>query len=55
MEKINISSASVYFQAENLFTWTKEQGLDPEQTFDGTTYYRYPSMKTISLGVNLKL
>lgn len=55
MRKINIGSASVFFQAENLFTWTKEQGLDPEQTFDGSTYYRYPAMKTISLGLNIKL
>lgn len=55
LRKVNISGASVYFQAENLFTWTKEQGLDPEQTFSGTTYFRYPAMKTLSLGVNLKL
>lgn len=55
LRKINIGSASLFFQAENLFTWTKEQGLDPEQTFDGSTYYRYPAMKTISLGLNVKL
>lgn len=55
LRKINLASASVFFQAENLFTWTKEQGFDPEQTFNGTTYYRYPSMKTLSLGINVKL
>lgn len=55
LRKIKLESASLFFQAENLFTWTKEQGLDPEQTFDGTTYYRYPSMKTVSLGLNVKL
>ncbi|AJH16450.1 SusC/RagA family TonB-linked outer membrane protein [Myroides profundi] len=55
LRKINLGSASIFFQAENLFTWTKEQGLDPEQTFDGNTYYRYPAMKTLSLGVNIKL
>lgn len=55
LRKINLSSASIYFQAENLFTWTKEQGFDPEQTFNGTTYYRYPAMKTLSLGLNIKL
>lgn len=55
LKKVRLSSASVYFQAENLFTWTKEQGLDPEQTFDGSTYFRYPAMKTISLGINVKL
>ncbi|WP_121964227.1 TonB-dependent receptor [Myroides sp. N17-2] len=55
LRKINLGSASIFFQAENLFTWTKEQGMDPEQTFDGTTYYRYPSMKVISFGLNVKL
>ena len=55
LRRISIKNANVFVQAENLFTWTKEQGLDPEQTFDGTTYYRYPSMKTISLGLNIKL
>lgn len=53
--KMNIQNLAFYVQAENLFTWTKEQGLDPEQTFDGTTYYRYPAMKTISFGLNIKL
>lgn len=55
MDKIGIKQSTVFVQAENLFTLTKEQGLDPEQTFDGSTYYRYPSMKTVSFGVNLKL
>ncbi|MDR3118764.1 MAG: TonB-dependent receptor [Mediterranea sp.] len=52
---IGLSTANVFVQSENLLTWTKEQGLDPEQTFDGSTYYRYPAMKTISIGVNVKL
>lgn len=55
LRKANLSSVNVFLQGENLFTWTKVQGLDPEQTFDGSTYYRYPAMKTISLGLNIKL
>ncbi|MGL4582082.1 MAG: SusC/RagA family TonB-linked outer membrane protein [Flavobacterium sp.] len=55
LRRVKLSSVSVYFQAENLFTWTKEQGLDPEQTFEGTTYFRYPAMKTLSVGLNVKL
>lgn len=55
LRKANLSSVNVFLQGENLFTWTKVQGLDPEQTFDGSTYYRYPAMKTISLGLNVKL
>jgi len=52
---VGVKNANVFVQAENLFTITKEQGLDPEQTFDGTTYYRYPTMRTISFGLNVKL
>lgn len=52
---LTLKDASIFFQAENMLTFTKEQGLDPEQTFGGTTYYRYPTMKTISFGFNVKL
>lgn len=53
--KIRFKSASVFIQAENLFTICGQQGLDPEQTIGGTTYYRYPAMRTISFGLNFKL
>lgn len=55
LNTLTLKSASVYLQAENLFTICGQQGLDPEQTIGGTTYYRYPAMKTISFGVNIKL
>lgn len=38
---------------ENLLTFYGHQGMDPEQTIEGTTYFRYPSMKTFSAGLNL--
>lgn len=52
---LTLKDASIFFQAENMLTFAKQQGLDPEQTFGGTTYYRYPTMKTISFGFNVKL
>lgn len=55
LSKIKMKSAKVYFQAENLLTVFGQQGLDPEQTVGGTTYYRYPAMKTFSFGLNIKL
>lgn len=55
LSKIRFKSASVFLQAENLFTICRQQGLDPEQTVGGTTYYRYPAMRTISFGLNFKL
>ena len=50
-----LKDVSVYVQAENLFTWSKQQGLDPEQALGGVTYWRYPAMKTVSFGINVKL
>ena len=52
---LTLKDASIFFQAENMLTLAKQQGLDPEQTFGGSTYYRYPAMKTISFGINVKL
>lgn len=55
LQALTLKDASVFFQAENWLTFTKQQGLDPEQTFQGSTYFRYPAMKTLSFGVNVKL
>ncbi|MDR0506390.1 MAG: TonB-dependent receptor [Dysgonamonadaceae bacterium] len=55
LKNISIKSVSLFVQGENLLTFTKQQGIDPEQTFDGTTYWRYPAMKTFSFGFNIKL
>jgi TonB-linked SusC/RagA family outer membrane protein len=53
--RIGFRSAKVYGLAENLLTFYGHQGMDPEQAVDGTTYYQYPQMKTISVGVQLGL
>ncbi len=50
-----LKEASVFIQAENLFTFCHQQGLDPEQPISGTVSWRYPAMKTISFGINVKL
>ena len=50
-----LKEVSVYIQGENLLTFSKQQGLDPEQAISGVTYWRYPAMKTISFGINVKL
>ena len=55
LNTLTLKDASVFFQAENMLRFTKQQGLDPEQTVGGSTYYRYPAMKTISFGINVKL
>ena len=60
MTAIKMSSARVYFTGENLITFTKYTGFDPEVNrfgFDNTRmgydYGGYPSAKTYIIGVNV--
>jgi TonB-linked SusC/RagA family outer membrane protein len=53
--RIGFRSAKVYGLAENLLTFYGHQGMDPEQAVDGTTYYQYPQMKTVSVGIQIGL
>ncbi|WP_212004107.1 TonB-dependent receptor [Chitinophaga sp. HK235] len=53
MERAHLNNVTVYLQGENLITLYNHQGMDPEQTVGGTTYYRYPAVKTLSAGINL--
>lgn len=55
LHPLTLKDASVYIQGENLLTFSKQQGLDPEQPINGMVSYRYPTMKTISFGINVKL
>lgn len=55
LSKIGLRSAKIYGLAENLLTFYGHKGMDPEQSIDGTTYYQYPQMKTISVGVQIGL
>jgi hypothetical protein len=47
-----IQGAQIYVQAENLLTWTKWRGFDPE---NGNEYakFSYPSPRTYTLGLNV--
>lgn len=53
IKKISLNSLQLFVQADNLLTFSKNQGLDPEQGITGLTYYRYPAMRSISGGVNV--
>ena len=52
MDKLTLSSAKVFVQAENLFALSKLKGYDPEMTLNG---YRnpddYPSAMTFTAGL----
>jgi TonB-linked SusC/RagA family outer membrane protein len=58
-KKINVSRLRIYARAENLFTWTKYWGFDPEigsgSTSLGVDYGVYPQARTYTLGFNISL
>ena len=58
-KKAGISRFRVYVMAENLFTWTKYQGFDPEIGSGGTSLGIdkgvYPQARTWTIGFNLSL
>ncbi len=60
VQKISASRARVYFQATNLLTFTKYDGLDPEissqsnnQNTAGYDWATVPQPRTLQLGVNV--
>lgn len=49
-----IEKIRVYFAGENLWLWSKRQGLDPRQSIDGSvTASYYAPMRTLSGGITL--
>jgi len=53
LEKTFLTGVRLYMQGENLLTWTKWRGFDPEstQSFQVTGY---PTPRTISFGTNIQ-
>ncbi|HTE26530.1 SusC/RagA family TonB-linked outer membrane protein [Flavitalea sp.] len=56
---LKITGLRAYATAQNLFTWTKYPGFDPETSSEGDglarggDYLGYPAAKTVIIGVNL--
>jgi len=59
LAKCNIQSLRIFASAQNLWTWTKYSGLDPEVNVypsvltGGYDYSPYPRARTFALGANL--
>ena len=47
------SSLNVYVSAENLFTFTKYSGMDPELGLGGRDTLTYPVSKIYAFGIKL--
>ncbi|MGA9637740.1 MAG: TonB-dependent receptor, partial [Flavobacterium sp.] len=59
IQSIGLKSVRVYVSAQNLYTWTKYSGPDPEvNTYNsaltsGFDYSAYPRSRTITFGTNI--
>lgn len=52
LENIGISNLRVYGQAQNLYTWTKFTGFDPEDD-NNIAQFEYPTPRVFTFGVDL--
>lgn len=48
-----LQNARVYVMGENVLTWAKHKGVDPEFDFDGVAGNEIPNVKTFSFGLNI--
>lgn len=52
--KLGLKSTSVYVSGDNLLTFTKYPGRDPEVGESGQDTYSYPNIRKIVFGLNVK-
>jgi len=61
LRNVKIKSCRVYVAAQNLYTWTKYTGSDPEVSIGysaltpGLDYSSYPRARTVTVGLNVGL
>jgi TonB-linked SusC/RagA family outer membrane protein len=53
LHNTGLQNVTVYGQAENLVTWTKYTGMDPEMDASGNEFFKYPVGKVITFGLNI--
>jgi hypothetical protein len=56
VERLGLAGLNVFVTADNLYTWTKYSGLDPEINFDNAIFSSpYPISKRLLFGLNVGL
>jgi TonB-linked SusC/RagA family outer membrane protein len=53
LQKVKISSAKIYASCQNLVTFTRYTGFDPEVPSSGIDFNVYPVTRTLSAGINV--
>lgn len=54
LSSLKIAGLRVYVDAQNAFTFTKFEGLDPERNLTNSSPAQYPNVRIITAGLNLK-
>jgi len=61
-ERLKVRNARVFVTSQNLLTFTRYSGMDPEVNYTGdnnllraTDFFTYPQARTVSVGLNLGL
>ena len=54
LDRTSLSKIRLYLQGDNLWTYQSHKGLDPEQSFAGTTNSRSYNLRVVSFGLNLE-
>ncbi len=49
----NLNLVKIFVSAQNLVTWTRYSGFDPEVPVNGVDNGTYPITRTVSLGLNV--
>lgn len=53
LDKISVASVRIYVSAENMATWAKHKGMDPEVAISGLPNNEIPIIKTFTIGLNV--
>jgi hypothetical protein len=60
LQKAKLSKFQIYIQAQNLITWTRFSGMDPEVNYagvdairSGVEFFTYPTARIFSLGLTV--
>jgi hypothetical protein len=53
-KKAKMNDVRIFASVDNLYTFTKLKGLDPQQALSGVTDNVYTPLRTISMGLSLK-
>ena len=55
MKKSILNRSKAYISLDNMWTFTHLDGMNPQQSFTGSTGFSYVPVRSITLGVDISL